>query len=138
MVNLLRVFYLFNLKAIVWQALNQSACNTNESHSPSSRPFPLPLLFLTALLEKVLYKVVTCKNDAELETSLKMFLPPVLLKMASSDGKVKMKVMEVLGQINKVRLDLPSPYHTQPHTHVLRIAARHFALRSWCPHVLVA
>ena len=52
----------------------------------------------------MLYKVVTCKGDAELEASLKMFLPPVLLKMSSSDAKVKMKVMEVLGQINKVRM----------------------------------
>ena len=41
-------------------------------------------------------------TDAKLEASLNIFLAPVLLKAMSPDARVRGKVMEILGHINKV------------------------------------
>ena len=41
-------------------------------------------------------------TDAKLEGSLNVFLAPVLLKAMSPDARVRGKVMEILGHINKV------------------------------------
>ncbi|KAI9262019.1 proteasome stabiliser-domain-containing protein [Sporodiniella umbellata] len=41
------------------------------------------------------------KTDAQLEKNIQVFLPPVLLKLASNQTAVKAKVMEILSHINK-------------------------------------
>jgi hypothetical protein len=61
-----------------------------------------PTMSIAALLEKVGYNVITCDGDADLALALDKFLAPVLLKAASPIAAVRMKVIEVLGSINKV------------------------------------
>ena len=46
-------------------------------------------------------KLALCSSDAQLEKTIQMFLPPVLLKLSSTDSQVKKKVMEILSHINK-------------------------------------
>ncbi|OBZ85602.1 Proteasome-associated protein ECM29 [Choanephora cucurbitarum] len=53
------------------------------------------------LLENVELKLALCSSDAQLEKTIQMFLPPVLLKLSSTDSQVKKKVMEILSHINK-------------------------------------
>ncbi|KAI8369986.1 proteasome stabiliser-domain-containing protein [Blakeslea trispora] len=53
------------------------------------------------LLENVELKLALCSSDAQLEKNIQMFLPPVLLKLGSTDAQVKKKVMEILSHINK-------------------------------------
>lgn len=52
-------------------------------------------------LENVELKLAMCNTDAQLEKTIQVFLPPVLLKLASTDASVKKKVMEILSHINK-------------------------------------
>jgi proteasome component ECM29 len=42
-----------------------------------------------------------CNTDAQLEKTINTFLPPVLLKLASTQEASKRKVMEILSHINK-------------------------------------
>lgn len=42
-----------------------------------------------------------CNTDAQLEKTIQVFLPPVLLKLASTNPETKKKVMEILSHINK-------------------------------------
>lgn len=42
-----------------------------------------------------------CNTDAQLEKTIQVFLPPVLLKLASTNPDSKKKVMEILSHINK-------------------------------------
>lgn len=42
-----------------------------------------------------------CNTDAQLEKTIQVFLPPVLLKLASTNADAKKKVMEILSHINK-------------------------------------
>lgn len=42
-----------------------------------------------------------CNTDAQLEKTIQVFLPPVLLKLASTNADSKKKVMEILSHINK-------------------------------------
>lgn len=42
-----------------------------------------------------------CNTDAQLEKTIQIFLPPVLLKLASTNAEAKKKVMEILSHINK-------------------------------------
>lgn len=42
-----------------------------------------------------------CNTDAQLGKTIQIFLPPVLLKLASTNGDVKKKVMEILSHVNK-------------------------------------
>lgn len=53
------------------------------------------------LLENVELKLAMCNTDAQLEKTIQVFLPPVLLKLASINPDVKKKVMEILSHINK-------------------------------------
>jgi proteasome component ECM29 len=42
-----------------------------------------------------------CNTDAQLEKTIQVFLPPVLLKLASTKPDTKKKVMQILSHINK-------------------------------------
>ncbi|KAI8987056.1 proteasome stabiliser-domain-containing protein [Pilobolus umbonatus] len=53
------------------------------------------------LLENVELKLALCNTDAQLERTIQIFLPPVLLKLGSTHEQVKKKVMEILSHINK-------------------------------------
>ncbi|KAI8875721.1 ARM repeat-containing protein, partial [Backusella circina FSU 941] len=53
------------------------------------------------LLENVELKLAMCNTDAQLEKTINTFLPPVLLKLASTQEASKRKVMEILSHINK-------------------------------------
>ncbi|GAN03092.1 proteasome-associated protein ECM29 homolog [Mucor ambiguus] len=53
------------------------------------------------LLENVELKLAMCNTDAQLEKTIQIFLPPVLLKLASTNAEAKKKVMEILSHINK-------------------------------------
>jgi proteasome component ECM29 len=53
------------------------------------------------LLENVELKLAMCNTDAQLEKTIQVFLPPVLLKLASTNPDAKKKVMEILSHINK-------------------------------------
>ncbi|CAO3688224.1 unnamed protein product [Rhizopus microsporus] len=48
------------------------------------------------LLENVELKLALSTTDAQLEKNIQLFLPPVLLKLASTDAAVKQKVMTIL------------------------------------------
>ena len=52
----------------------------------------LYFLFISELVERVFLKIVTADTDDKLQSSLNIFLPPVLLKLGSSNEKVKSKV----------------------------------------------
>lgn len=53
------------------------------------------------LLERVLLRLGTAETDDQLETAVKKFLTPVLLKITSPSESVRCKVMEVLTHLNK-------------------------------------
>ncbi|CEG83910.1 hypothetical protein RMATCC62417_17774 [Rhizopus microsporus] len=53
------------------------------------------------LLENVELKLALSTTDAQLEKNIQLFLPPVLLKLASTDAAVKQKVMTILSHVNK-------------------------------------
>ncbi|CEP12173.1 hypothetical protein [Parasitella parasitica] len=53
------------------------------------------------LLENVELKLAMCNTDSQLEKTIQIFLPPVLLKLASNNAESKKKVMEILSHINK-------------------------------------
>ncbi|KAI9024387.1 proteasome stabiliser-domain-containing protein [Phycomyces nitens] len=53
------------------------------------------------LLENVELKLALCNTDAQLETNIRIFLPPILLKLMSTDDRARKKVMEILSHINK-------------------------------------
>jgi proteasome component ECM29 len=42
-----------------------------------------------------------CNTDAQLEKTIQVFLPPVLLKLSSTNADAKKKVMEILSHVNK-------------------------------------
>jgi proteasome component ECM29 len=54
-----------------------------------------------SLIENVELKLAMCNTDAQLEKTIQVFLPPVLLKLASTNADAKKKVMEILSHINK-------------------------------------
>ncbi|KAG0174143.1 hypothetical protein DFQ29_007586 [Apophysomyces sp. BC1021] len=53
------------------------------------------------LLENVELKLAMCSNDAQLERTIGAFLPPILLKLSSTNELVRKKVMDILSHINK-------------------------------------
>ncbi|KAI8639177.1 proteasome stabiliser-domain-containing protein [Parasitella parasitica] len=53
------------------------------------------------LLENVQFKLAICNTDEDLEKTIKTFLPPVLLKLASTSTETKGKVVEILSHISK-------------------------------------
>eukprot|EP00112_Aurelia_sp_Birch-Aquarium-sp1_P025455 Seg846.4 transcript_id=Seg846.4/GoldUCD/mRNA.D3Y31 product="Proteasome adapter and scaffold protein ECM29" protein_id=Seg846.4/GoldUCD/D3Y31 len=53
------------------------------------------------LLERVFLKFVVAETDEQLEKALSTFLTPALLKVGSSNERVKNKVIELLTHINK-------------------------------------
>ncbi|KAL0086563.1 hypothetical protein J3Q64DRAFT_1740571 [Phycomyces blakesleeanus] len=44
------------------------------------------------LLENVELKLALCNTDAKLETTIRIFLPPLLLKLMSTDDRARRKV----------------------------------------------
>ncbi|KAF7732558.1 hypothetical protein EC973_003305 [Apophysomyces ossiformis] len=53
------------------------------------------------LLENVELKLAMCTSDAQLERTVGVFLPPVLLKLSSNNELARKKVMDILSHINK-------------------------------------
>ncbi|KAI7869867.1 proteasome stabiliser-domain-containing protein [Spinellus fusiger] len=53
------------------------------------------------LLENVELKLALCNTDTQLESIIRMFLTPLLLKVTSTDKRARSKVMEILSHINK-------------------------------------
>ncbi|CAO3594598.1 unnamed protein product [Absidia cylindrospora] len=53
------------------------------------------------LLENVELKLAMCNTDAQLEKTIGVFLPPVLLKLSSPHEQTRKKVMDILSHINK-------------------------------------
>ncbi|XP_076278491.1 proteasome adapter and scaffold protein ECM29 [Lasioglossum baleicum] len=53
------------------------------------------------LLERVFIRLASADTDEQLQTAVCKFLPPVLLKLSSSQEGVRKKVMELLVHINK-------------------------------------
>lgn len=55
----------------------------------------------SVLLERVFLRIGSAETDEQLENALMKFLPPILLKLSSSQEHVRKKVMELLVHINK-------------------------------------
>ncbi|KAI8088970.1 proteasome stabiliser-domain-containing protein [Halteromyces radiatus] len=53
------------------------------------------------LLENVELKLAMCSTDSQLEKTIGIFLPPVLLKLSSTNEQSRKKVMDILSHINK-------------------------------------
>eukprot|EP00111_Clytia_hemisphaerica_P000317 TCONS_00000828-protein len=53
------------------------------------------------LVERVFFRLVLAESDDKFQSELNGFLPPVLLKIATTDEKVKNKVLELLTHVNK-------------------------------------
>lgn len=53
------------------------------------------------LLERVFLRLGSAETDEQLQASVCKFLPPVLLKLSSTQEGVRLKVMELLIHINK-------------------------------------
>ena len=58
-------------------------------------------IFFLVLIERVFLRLGSAETDAQLEASVRKFLPPVLLKLSSTQEGVRKKVMELLMHINK-------------------------------------
>lgn len=58
-------------------------------------------MFYLALLERVFLRLGSAETDEQLQASIYKFLPPVLLKLSSTQEGVRAKVMELLIHINK-------------------------------------
>ncbi|XP_037090667.1 proteasome adapter and scaffold protein ECM29-like [Pollicipes pollicipes] len=54
-----------------------------------------------ALVERVFLRIGSAESDEQLENALSKFLPPVLLKLSSTQEGVRKKVMELLVHVNK-------------------------------------
>ena len=54
-----------------------------------------------ALLDRVLFRLASAEDDAQLESALHKYLPSCLLKLDSGREGVRKKVMELLVHINK-------------------------------------
>lgn len=53
------------------------------------------------LVERVFLRIGSAETDEQLENALAKFLPPVLLKLSSTQEGVRKKVMELLVHVNK-------------------------------------
>lgn len=53
------------------------------------------------LLERVFLRIGSAETDEQLQNAVSKFLPPVLLKLSSTQEGVRKKVMELLVHINK-------------------------------------
>lgn len=62
--------------------------------------FSFFILFLV-LLERVFLRIGSADTDEQLQNAVSKFLPPVLLKLSSTQEGVRKKVMELLVHINK-------------------------------------
>lgn len=56
---------------------------------------------MIVLLERVFLRLGSVETDEQLQAAICKFLPPVLLKLSSSQEAVRKKVMELLIHINK-------------------------------------
>ena len=57
--------------------------------------------FFLVLLERVFLRLGSAEMDDQLQAAVGKFLPPVLLKLSSTQEGVRKKVMELLIHINK-------------------------------------
>jgi proteasome component ECM29 len=52
-------------------------------------------------LDKVFFKILASETDLDFEENLAIFLPKLILKLATNEDLIRKKVMEILVHINK-------------------------------------
>ena len=53
------------------------------------------------LLDKVFFKILASETDFDFEENLRIYLPKLLIKLATSEEIVRKKIMEIFVHINK-------------------------------------
>ena len=52
-------------------------------------------------MDKVFFKILASETDLDFEENLSIFLPKLILKLATNEDLIRKKVMEILVHINK-------------------------------------